>query len=87
MAKLLLPANLTALFPGAPREMEVEGATVLEVIEALNARFPGMRSRLLDAGPRLREHILVAVDGVRVGLSASVGAQSVVRIIPSITGG
>lgn len=87
MARVVLPQSLIALFPGCPRQVESDAETVLGVIEQLNQRWPGMRSRLLDAGPRLRQHILVSIDGQVVGLDTPVGAGCEVRIIPSITGG
>jgi molybdopterin converting factor small subunit len=87
MATVYLPQNLTVLFPGAPRTVEVEAATVGEAIEALNGRWPGMRSRLLEAGPKLREHINVFVDGEKAGLATAVAPGGAIRVVPSITGG
>lgn len=87
MATVFLPQNLAVLFPGAPRRLAVDAATVMEVVNQLNQRFPGMRSRLLDAGPALREHILIYVNGERAGLGTPVGPDAEVRVIPSITGG
>lgn len=87
MAKVILPQSLVTLFPGCPRQVEVEAETVQGVIDQLNVRWPGMRNRLLDAGPVLRQHILVAIDGQTVDLATPVGPDTQVRIIPSITGG
>jgi sulfur-carrier protein len=87
MATVYLPQNLLALFPRAPRQLDVEGASVRAVIEELNTRFPGIRSRLVDAGPVLREHINIFVDSEKADLSTSVRPQSQVRVIPAITGG
>ena len=55
MAQVRLPGNLVALFPGTPRRVEAEGATVREVLASLDARVPGMEDRLLTAGPQIRE--------------------------------
>lgn len=87
MARVYLPQNLTVLFPGAPRQVDLEGESVSAVLDELNQRWPGMRSRLVDAGPVLREHILVFVDGAKADLSSPVGPDAEVRIIPSLTGG
>jgi sulfur-carrier protein len=87
MVAVHLPQNLTVLFPGAPRVAEVEAATVLEAVDGLNRRWPGMRSRLLDAGPKLREHILVFVDGEPADLTTPTPPGVVLRVVPSITGG
>lgn len=86
MVRVMLPQSLVSLFPGAPRQAEVDARTVGELIERLNDGWPGMRSRLLD-GPRLREHLLVAVDEEVADLSTPLRPGCVVRIIASITGG
>jgi len=55
--------SLVALFPGAERRCVVPGGTVGEVIEELEARLPGMRDRLLTAGPVIREHLKSSSTG------------------------
>jgi molybdopterin converting factor small subunit len=87
VATVFLPRNLVAIFPLLPRQTDVEAETVCETIDRLNDQWPGLRNRLVEAGPSLREHILVFVDGEKALLSSSVQQDSVVRIIPSITGG
>jgi sulfur-carrier protein len=59
MAELHLPATLTPLFPGLPRRLDVDAATVGEAVERLNERWPGLRDRLCEPGPSLRSHIHV----------------------------
>ena len=89
MAVVILPRSLVALFPGLPPSRpEIEAATVAELIAALDARWPGIADRLCDAGPSIREHINVFVDGERVGRSTrSVGPGSTVHVIPAVAGG
>lgn len=87
MAQVVLPSNLVALFPGAPRRLAVEAGSVREVVSALDALIPGMANRLLDAGPSLRVHINVFVDGDRASLDTPVGPASVVHVIPAVSGG
>jgi molybdopterin converting factor small subunit len=84
-----LPRSLVALFPGTPRRIEVEapGGDVEAVIAALNARVPGMRDRIVEAGPRLREHINVFVDGERATIGTPVADRSIVHVIPAVSGG
>ena len=86
-ATVNLPRSLVALFPGADRRMEARGATVLEVIRDLDARLPGLANRVLDAGPTLRTHLNVFVDGERVGLDARVRPGARVHVIPAVSGG
>ena len=87
MATVVLPRSLVALFPGAERRCVVPGATVGEVIAGLDVRVPGMADRLLMAGPSIREHLNVFVDGERATLSSPVRAESVVHVIPAVSGG
>lgn len=87
MAIVLLPRSLLALFPGAERRHELEGATVGALIEALDARVPGLCDRLVESGTRLRPHINVFVAGVPADLTTPVGAADTVHIIPAVSGG
>ncbi len=87
MADVHLPRSLVGLFPGAPRRLEARGATVFEVIADLDAQVPGIRNRLLDAGPSLRTHINVFVAGERATLTTPVPPGAVVHVIPAVSGG
>lgn len=82
-----LPGSLVALFPGAERRVAARGTTVAEVIADLDARLPGVRDRLVDAGPALRTHLNVFVDGQRATLATRVPAGADVHVIPAISGG
>ena len=87
MAVVHLPRSLVAMFPEAPRLLELDAATVDELIERMDARWPGMRDRLCEPGPRLREHINVFVDGRREHIDTPLAAGSVVHVIPAVAGG
>lgn len=87
MATVHLPRSLVALFPGLPRQAEVEGADVDDLLRSLDALAPGLRDRLVEPGPRIREHINVFVDGERATVATRVGPGSVVHVIPAVSGG
>ena len=87
MVTVHLPRSLVALFPGAPRRLEVDGATVADVIAALDRQIPGLRNRVVDAGPVIRSHINVYVAGERAALETAVPAGAIVHIIPAVSGG
>jgi len=87
MAELHLPPVLAPLFPGLPRELEVEAATVNEAIDRLESDWPGLRDRLVAEGPTLRSHIHAYVDGERAGLDTPVAARSRLDVIAAISGG
>jgi molybdopterin converting factor small subunit len=87
MAELHLPPVVLSLFPGLPRELEVEAATVNEAIDRLNDQWPGLRDRLIEPGPKLRPHINVYVDRERGGLDTELAAGSRLDVIAAISGG
>ena len=87
MAEVHLPPMLPPLFPGLPRQLEVEAATVDEAIDELEHRWPGLRDRLCEPGPGLRRHIHVYVDQERAALDTPLDERSHVNVIAAISGG
>ena len=89
-ATVRVPTTLRTLTAGAS-EVEVEGETLAEVIENLEAAHPGFRERLLDEQGALRRfvNVFVADDDVRFldGLDTKVPAGETVSIIPAVAGG
>lgn len=82
-----LPRSLVELFPGAATVLSADGATVEELFRGLDERWPGMWDRLCHAGPSLRSHLNVFVDGRRADLGTARGPGAVVRVIPALSGG
>jgi sulfur-carrier protein len=87
MVTVILPRSLVALIPGTERMTEVEASTVAEVIDRLDERTPGLRNRLVDAGPTIRQHINVYVDHEPAGLDTPVRPDSTIHVIPAVSGG
>jgi sulfur-carrier protein len=87
VATVLLPRSLLALFPGVEKRHEVQGGNVGELIDGLDGSVPGLRDRLVEAGPRLRRHINVFVDGEPAALDTTVSDGSTVHILPAVSGG
>jgi molybdopterin synthase sulfur carrier subunit len=87
MATVWIPSLLRDLTAGQ-ETVTIPGATVGQVIDALDRAYPGVKGRLCDAGG-LRPGIAVAVDTAvaRLGLLQPVGPQSEVHFLPAIGGG
>ena len=87
MARVFIPAQLRPL-TGGHHQVEVDGATVRQIIDELERRFPGIRDRLCDAD-ELKPTLSVAVDGhvSSVGLLQKVRPESEVHFLPAIGGG
>jgi sulfur-carrier protein len=61
---------------------------VRELIDALDARYPGVKARLMQ-GDQLRSGMAVVIDTqmARGGLADAVAETSEVHFIPAIAGG
>ena len=82
-----LPGVLVDLFAGSRRRVEMEAATVAEMVDALDALWPGMRDRICDTRPAIRRHMNVFVDGERAMLETPIPAGSEVFVLTAISGG
>ncbi len=85
-----VPTTLRTL-TGGESSVEVEGATLAEVLDNLEASHPGFRERLVDGEGKLRRfvNIFVADDDVRFldGLDTPVPDGETVSIVPAVAGG
>jgi len=85
-----IPTTLRPMAGGAST-VQVEGATLADVIAALEAAHPGFHDRLIDENGALRKfvNLFVADDDVRYldGLNTAVPAGETVSIIPAVAGG
>jgi sulfur-carrier protein len=87
MADVHLPSTLPPLFPGLPRHLEIDAGTVDDAICRLDESWPGLRDRLCEPGPALRQHIHVYVDQERASLDTPIDARSRLDVITAISGG
>lgn len=85
-----LPAALRPRGGGTLRR-QVEGATVREVIEALDGLDPGLRFHLCLETGALRPYVNVFVNGANVryadGLDTPVPSGATIHIFQSVAGG
>jgi molybdopterin converting factor small subunit len=84
---VVLPAALVRLFPGALAHLELDAASVTQMLDALEARWPGMRDRLRDERPAIRKHINIFVDGHRAGLDTPLRPGAKVYVLTAMSGG
>jgi sulfur-carrier protein len=85
-----IPTQLRAATGGAG-ELQVEGATVGEVLDAVYERHGELRDRLSGEDGGLRRFVNVYVDGEDIrftdGLDTPVADGREVQILPAVAGG
>jgi sulfur-carrier protein len=88
--RVRVPSQLRTLSGGAS-EVAVEGATVADVLAALDASHPGFRDRLFDDAGKLRRfvNVFLADEDVRFlqGLDTAVTDGQTLSIVPAVAGG
>ena len=89
MVTVKIPAQLRPS-TGGRAEVELEGSTVGEVLEALFLESPDLRERITDDG-RLRRFVNVYLGGEDIrfgdGLETTVENGSELTILPAVAGG
>ena len=85
MALVRLRGPLKGLAGGA--EHPVEGATIAELLRALEREHPGLHGWILDERGRIRRHINVFVNGEQGAEDTAIAADDRVEVIPAISGG
>ena len=88
--KVKIPTQLRTA-AGGESELQVEGGTVGEVLDALFERHGELRDRLSDDNGGLRRFVNVYVDGEDIrfadGLDTTVADGDEVQILPAVAGG
>jgi photosystem II stability/assembly factor-like uncharacterized protein/molybdopterin converting factor small subunit len=69
------------------REIEIDAATVAELLRALERSHPRLAGWVLDDQGKIREHIAVFVNEERATPDARVATGDRVHVLPSISGG
>jgi molybdopterin synthase sulfur carrier subunit len=87
MATVYIPSLMQKLSDGKSK-VEIEGATVRQIVNNLEAQYPGFKERLVDDG-RIKGNISVAVDGeiTPLGMLEKVAENSEVHFLPALGGG
>ena len=89
-ATVTIPTQLRSL-TGGSGQVQATGATLADIVADLEAKYPGMRERLLDDSGKLRRFVNVYVEDEDVrfigGLGATIPDGGKVSIIPAVAGG
>jgi molybdopterin synthase sulfur carrier subunit len=90
MIKVRIPTPLRPLTKGQG-EVEVAAASIVDLIDSLNAAHPGIKARLCDESGELRRFVNIYVNEEDIrflkGKDTSLKAGDEVSIVPAIAGG
>ena len=85
-----IPTPLQSL-TGGEKEVTTAGGELLQIINALEEKYPGIKERLIDESGELRRFVNVYIDEEDIrflkGLQTLVAEGSEVSIIPAVAGG
>jgi molybdopterin synthase sulfur carrier subunit len=85
-----IPTPLRRLTNQAPK-VDVDGASIAEVVESLEASYPGMKDRLCDETGALRHFVNIYLNGEDVryldGIDSAVKEGDELSIVPAVAGG
>ena len=85
--RVRIPTPLRA-YTDQQKVVEGEGATVSEVLDDLDRRFPGIRFRMVDEQNHLRQHMKLWIGQEPVtDLTASVADADEITIMQALSGG
>jgi len=85
--RVLIPPPLRSYTAGRA-QVELEGATLGDVLEALDRRCPGLRFRIIDEQDRIRTHIRIFVSGeIADNLAHPLSPGDEVQIVCALSGG
>jgi MoaD family protein len=85
--KVRIPSPLRS-YTGGDKVVEAEGATVTELLQDLDRRYPGIRFRMVDEQDRLRPHVNIWIGQEPVdNLTTPVADGDEVTIMQALSGG
>ena len=68
--------------------VEAEGATLRALLDDLDARYPGIRFRMIDEQDAIRPHMRIFVNGEQVWrLDVAVAPSDRIQILQALSGG
>lgn len=90
MARIRIPTPLRRL-TGDQRTVNAEGGTLVELVDDLERRFPGIKARIVDGDGNVHSFVNIFVDDEDVrflqGLRTPIKQDAEVSIIPAMAGG
>ena len=85
-----IPTPLRKVTSGQDK-LEIDAATLGEIVDRVEGKFPGFRERLVDENGELRYFVNIYLNGEDVrflqGLETATNTGDEVSIVPAVAGG
>ncbi len=87
MVAVFIPSQLTSYTDGVSR-LTAQGDSIERVLDDLDARFPGLKFRVVDEQDRIRRHMRIFRNGDRADhIALPVAEADEVLIFGALSGG
>ncbi len=90
MPEVSFTSNLKRFFPDLEKT-HVKGETVMDILEAVNARYPGIKDYIVDEHGQLRKHVNIFLDNElisdKIKLSDTVNPKTSAYFMQALSGG
>ncbi len=91
MPAVKFTSHLQRFFPDLQQHVQINGATVAEIVAGLNQRYPGLADYIVDERGTLRKHVNIFINDElihdRHHLSDSVQEGQHIFIFQALSGG
>jgi molybdopterin synthase sulfur carrier subunit len=90
MTTIRIPSPLRKYTAGQSK-VEGSGSTVSELLESLEAQYPGIKSRLCDDSNQIKRYVNVFVNDEEIrtlqGVETTIADKDEISIVPAMAGG
>ena len=90
MATVRIPSPLRR-YTNSQSKVETNGGSIGELLENLEAQYPGIRSKLCDDSGNIKRYVNIFINDEEIrtlqGSETPVGEKDEVSIIPAMAGG
>lgn len=90
MSTVRIPSPLRR-YTNSQSKVQVNGATVQELIDNLESAYPGVKTRLCDDNGQIKRYVNVFVNGEEIrtlkGANTPVADKDEISIVPAMAGG
>ncbi len=90
MSTIRIPSPLRR-YTNSQSKVQVSGASIQELLDNLDAEYPGVKSRLFDDTGQIKRYVNVFINGNEIrtlqGAETPVADNDEISIIPAMAGG